>query len=208
MKKQVIILISLVILFTLSCTNPETEFSKAKEQNSITALHEFLDKYPESEFTEAANELLVDLEWEKTVKENTSDAYDQFIARYPISKYNEEARNNMLELECSWDDGFLVKKYIADGETMSLAFSTMFNSDNSMLIGFNSSEKGTVTTYLGSQPESARITEDESGSNLKVSVIKQVLEDGSATIGFKVNDGDKAAPFYFHRILTSALENH
>ena len=94
--------------------NTENEaWSFVKISNSISALKEFISKYPESQFADNAKELIDDLEqkakkedddWNLALAKNKLDDYDSFINKYPDSDRAKDAKRKIYEIsdEIAW----------------------------------------------------------------------------------------------------------
>jgi len=70
MKNRKFLFIIFIILIFLSCSSPKIDFKKAKDKNTIEAFESFLDKYPESNYTEMAVNLRDQLAFDIVQKTN------------------------------------------------------------------------------------------------------------------------------------------
>lgn len=89
----------LLILFMVSCSNPEKEFAKAKEKNNIEAYEKFIKKFPNSEFTNQAKRELENLEYNHALELHTVQSLEAFLSKYPESQYNKEIENEIQKIE-------------------------------------------------------------------------------------------------------------
>ena len=105
MKKfnRLLSLIILVLLIIISSCGVTKRYEKTKASNSITAYESFIEKYPESKFSEAArkklNILYEDRAWKTANYYNTISQFKSFISKYPDSKYLFRAENKIKEIE-------------------------------------------------------------------------------------------------------------
>lgn len=97
---------------TFSNTEKEA-WSFVKISNSISALKEFIIKYPNSSFADQAKDMVEDLEnkakkeeedWNLALAKNKLDDYDSFINKYPESEKAIEAKKKIFEIsdEIAW----------------------------------------------------------------------------------------------------------
>lgn len=88
-------------------------WSFVKISNSISALKEFIIKYPNSQFAESAKGIIERLEqkakkedddWNLALAKNKLDDYDSFINKYPESDRSREAKRKIFEIsdEIAW----------------------------------------------------------------------------------------------------------
>lgn len=74
----------------------EPDWQKCSEQNTIEAYEQFIDRYPQSIYTDQAHERLNQLKelareedtyWQNIVQENSIEAYGLYLRKYPNGKY-------------------------------------------------------------------------------------------------------------------------
>lgn len=97
MKK--IFLISVLLAISITCFSQKGKWKKAQEINTIESYQKFLDKYPDSEFTEDAKINLIDLEYDKSIKTNTIEAYNDFLNKYPKNHHKYDVNERLSKLE-------------------------------------------------------------------------------------------------------------
>ncbi|NQU33443.1 MAG: hypothetical protein HQ521_09435 [Bacteroidetes bacterium] len=101
--KNLQLMLSIFLIFLLSCTTANKQWEKAKEANSIEGYELFLSKYPESEHSQEALNIKGKLEennlWEETKDKNTVEGYELFLSKYTDSEFSEEAKNTKANLE-------------------------------------------------------------------------------------------------------------
>ena len=95
--KQTILLAALV--FFVGCASQESLYKKAVQDDSIDSYQEFIQKYPDTKYSEEARKNLMALEFKNAQKANSVSQYEKFLQKYPGSKYSEEARENLMTLE-------------------------------------------------------------------------------------------------------------
>ena len=91
MKTKIISLAAfMVFALFIGCSNPERAYQKAKDENTIEAYKEFVEKFPESEKVDSAKTKIRELRHESAYKkaknENTIKAYEEFIKEFPESE--------------------------------------------------------------------------------------------------------------------------
>lgn len=86
----------------MSCTTAEKQWEKAKEADSIEGYELFLSKYPDSEYSQEAQNVKDKLEeqrlWEEAKSKNTVEGYDLFLSKFPKSEYLQEALSAKAKL--------------------------------------------------------------------------------------------------------------
>ena len=72
-KKQGLLMMVVMFLFLIcSCASMESQFKKAKEEDTIVAYKNFLWKYPKGEYSEIAKKRIADIQREEECKRNLS----------------------------------------------------------------------------------------------------------------------------------------
>ncbi|MCB0429887.1 MAG: WG repeat-containing protein [Flavobacteriales bacterium] len=74
-------------------------FSRARAQNTSDAMFRFLDRYPDAQEAEEANDIYQALLYKEHTESGTVDAYVGFIRDFPESPYVREAQNTIFALE-------------------------------------------------------------------------------------------------------------
>jgi len=146
----------------------------------------------------------IENDWEKARNENTIEGYETFIEKYPESAMADSANLKMTDLQYTWNDGFLERKYneneqqIFEGSLKE--FSLLLNPDNSMIVGMEQVEDGSVTTFATSNSGQIKFTELGAEGMVTISV-KVIDSNGDFVLGIKVNEGDKTASLDLHRMI-------
>lgn len=70
-----------------------------KQQDSIAGYKEFISKYPDNSFIDAAKVQLAELEYSPSRNLHTISSYQEFLRRYPHHKYNQDARERLELLQ-------------------------------------------------------------------------------------------------------------
>jgi outer membrane protein assembly factor BamD (BamD/ComL family) len=91
-------IITLLAVTSISCGNPEKDFNKAKAENSIESLENFVNKYPESPYTEEAQKIIYDLAFNEAKAENSIEGLEGFMNKYPESHYVEDAQKIIYDM--------------------------------------------------------------------------------------------------------------
>lgn len=98
---KIIYLFLLILFVVLSCSKVDQEFEKALETNTIQAYKLFIQKYPDSEYSNQAEDKMILLTWEKISEQNTIQSYQSFIKQFPSSEYCNNAEKKIISL--SWE---------------------------------------------------------------------------------------------------------
>ncbi len=99
-KKQKILLILLIALGLTGClATKQSSWRKAEESNTITAYSAFLEKYPQSEFSDKAKRQIKNLDWQRAKRLDNINSFQTFINKYPGSEYTDESITRMAELK-------------------------------------------------------------------------------------------------------------
>lgn len=87
--------ICLLFVFT-SCQNPESEFKKAQDINTIEAYNNFIEKYPTDTLIIEAKNHLARLEYINFAKDPSLEDLLKFIEKYSDSNYLDSAKQKLL----------------------------------------------------------------------------------------------------------------
>ncbi len=87
MKVKVSLLVCIVALLVSSCSNPEKDFQRAREENTIAAFQNFINKHPKSEYINSAEELIDSLRFFEFQCKNNIDSLQAFKQRNSESRY-------------------------------------------------------------------------------------------------------------------------
>jgi cell division protein FtsN len=95
-KKAVLVMYCAVALGLFGCSRQQSDWEKARADNTTDSYEQFLKKYPAGEFTVQAQarvkELYEERDWQKARDADTPEAYQAFLKQYPEGKWTEEAR--------------------------------------------------------------------------------------------------------------------
>ena len=101
-QKNLSVKMLLIIFLTViiaGCTSMLSRYDNVKEIDTIEAYEEFIQKYPDSEFTIEASKRIEELEFDKAKSKNTIETYNKFIEKYPDSKFVLEAKDNVIAMK-------------------------------------------------------------------------------------------------------------
>ena len=91
MKKLIFILF--ILTFSLASFAQKGKYKKAQKTNTVESYQDFLNKYPDSEFSDDAKSNLLKLEYEKAKQSNSIVVYKEFVAKRPDNEFTDEATN-------------------------------------------------------------------------------------------------------------------
>jgi len=96
-RQQFVIAILLgAVLGLAGCNREQSDWEKARAENSTNAYEAFVKKYPNGAFTAQAQARLKEQneerDWQKARDVDTSEAYQAFLLQYPEGKWSQEAR--------------------------------------------------------------------------------------------------------------------
>ena len=74
-------------MLSITCFSQERQWKKTLKANTISYYKWFLNKYPESEFSEEATQKIIDLEFKKVQLIDTEAAYKNFLSDYGDNDY-------------------------------------------------------------------------------------------------------------------------
>jgi hypothetical protein len=98
MRRQKLVLAVLLgaVLGLAGCNREQSDWEKARADNSTNAYEAFVKKYPNGAFTGQAQarlkEQYEERDWQKARDVDTSEAYQAFLLQYPEGKWSQEAR--------------------------------------------------------------------------------------------------------------------
>lgn len=99
-RTSILVVISIFFtFFIISCSGPESDWQKAKQQNTIEAYTTFIKLYPQSNYLQEAKSKIEDLDWANSVKAHTLKGYQEFIRLYPESNHVNEAKSKVEDLD-------------------------------------------------------------------------------------------------------------
>lgn len=93
-KRLIIILLIAIAIITSGwlLLSPYISFYSLKNSADIDEYQHFLDKYPNSPYTEQVKEQMSQLAFRKALEKNTVDAYNRYISTYPKSEKVKRAK--------------------------------------------------------------------------------------------------------------------
>ena len=92
-------LFTLLLALSLTCFSQEGKWDKAQKKNTIESYQKFLQKYPDSEYSENAQSKIIELEYKVVKNDNTIESYSNFIKKYPKANQTSEATKKLMQLE-------------------------------------------------------------------------------------------------------------
>ena len=100
MKKQLffgaILLVGFIMFFFLySCNNAQSDWEKAKQQNTIESYNEFLANHAESIYKDSALFAIQNIDYEKVKNSDNMDSLSSFVKKYPGTAKAEEIENKL-----------------------------------------------------------------------------------------------------------------
>jgi outer membrane protein assembly factor BamD (BamD/ComL family) len=109
-----IFLAVLITLVSISCSNPEGDFKKAKSENTVESLEGFIKAYPESNYVKEAQQIIYDLAFSEAKSINTIEALEGYIGKYPQSGHVDEAKSHIMNIAYNNALGINTKKAYKD----------------------------------------------------------------------------------------------
>ena len=90
------VLIVMTLVLNTSCKNEQKEWERIQTSNSIIAIENFINDFPDSQHLADAKELL---SYSKLMNDSTIANYEQFINQYPTSKKLDEIGKRLIDLK-------------------------------------------------------------------------------------------------------------
>ena len=95
------------LFFVFGCGQSDREvYEKAKLKDTIEGYHEFLQKYPKSEFRVSAKNQIKEIKdkeareaYENAKLVDTTEGYEEFIKKYPNSEFRKSAKNQIEKIK-------------------------------------------------------------------------------------------------------------
>jgi outer membrane protein assembly factor BamD (BamD/ComL family) len=88
----------LVFLFTYACSTAQKDYDMARQVDTVAAYQDFLNKHPQSDFTESARTRIEKKNFEMAETENTVAAYQRFIDDSDSDLFKNYANQRILKL--------------------------------------------------------------------------------------------------------------
>jgi uncharacterized protein (TIGR02145 family) len=106
MKFKLYILMIIAMFSLITCAFQTDYINRAREEHTIEAYREYLEKFPDGEYVDEAKKNITEImAFNKAVKNDLIDDYNQFITDYPNSKFSDIVKKKLFYLE---NDGKLV----------------------------------------------------------------------------------------------------
>jgi hypothetical protein len=94
--------VCLILGLVPGCITIQDRWAAATSEDTIQSYEDFLQRYPESEYSEQAKSRLETLQlesdWQMAQKSNTIGAYEIFLRKYPNSRYSNQAKSALQQL--------------------------------------------------------------------------------------------------------------
>lgn len=97
MKICIRLIVLLCYLALIACAG--AAYKKSVAEDTLEGYGKFLRKYPDSEYSAAARNRIIEITFEKARKENTRNAYKEFLGKYPNNKFVSEAKKHIMTLD-------------------------------------------------------------------------------------------------------------
>jgi len=82
------------------CSTVHIDWDTANALNTIEGYEEFLQKHPDSEFTEEALQRVEPMRYQKAMDEGTTKGLTLYLLRYPNGRYASVVRSRIKDLRC------------------------------------------------------------------------------------------------------------
>lgn len=159
-----LLVIVIFTIATMSCSNPEKDFEKAKAKNTIEAFEDHINKYPESNHIDEAKKMILDIAYNNALQVNTIKAFNDFINTYNpnneyISKINEEIKQKQRYLQSAIDTHILAQQETDYEKTKQLfnRSEELFNKANFKEAMFDMSSFPLLNLHLGEKSHLVKI---------------------------------------------------
>lgn len=92
-------------MFFVGCASQKSMFKKAKKMNTIESYENYLEKYPNNQYSENVKSKLDTLEYQKFIKnggftiKGRLKALENYLLKYPNGKYLEQAQSDISEIK-------------------------------------------------------------------------------------------------------------
>jgi hypothetical protein len=102
MKNYKSLFLIVIFLFALfGCSSEESEWEKAKNENSILTFEKFLKEYPKSEKFDSANYFIQKIDFGISKQKKSTKDFNYFIKKYPKSVFSDSAQLYIENIEFS-----------------------------------------------------------------------------------------------------------
>jgi len=89
------VLVFVILVLMIGCATMKSRWQKTRLRDTVEAYEQFLDKYPNSDFSDAAHARLLQF----AIEANTIEAYEQFLAHDYPCEFSDEARARLVLLQ-------------------------------------------------------------------------------------------------------------
>jgi outer membrane protein assembly factor BamD (BamD/ComL family) len=109
-KKSFLVLCVITAVALAACSNPNADWQKANQQNTVTAYQQFIQQHPNDARVQQArnriNALNDEQAWDTAKSANTLDAYQQYLQQQPNGMHAADAQDkiNSLQQDAAWQN--------------------------------------------------------------------------------------------------------
>ncbi len=109
-KKSFLVLCVITAGALAACSNPNADWQKANQQNTVTAYQQFIQQHPNDARVQQArnriNALNDEQAWNTAKNANTLDAYQQYLQQQPNGMHAADAQDkiNSLQQDAAWQN--------------------------------------------------------------------------------------------------------
>ncbi len=178
----------------------DLDWANVNKDSSVESYQNFMTKYPKNKHASEVEQKIIDFEWDDALKAKNIKTYNEFINKHPESKYIENAKQRINDLEYTWKDGFLDKKYYGSQTKIDNSISEMFA--RCMAYSRQSIENGLIQANSVGDKNGNWSLNGEGG----LVYVKRIWLDNYMIVGFKIDNGDRKASLYFHKVLQNKLD--
>ncbi len=109
-----ILLLCTTLLLTVGCAGIESDWKKARSIDTLVGYSNFLEQYPEGEFSDKALTRIEVIRWRKAQTLDTREAYENFLEHYPDGVFSIQALNRIEILDWKYTQYRDTEKVYAD----------------------------------------------------------------------------------------------
>lgn len=92
-----IMTVGLLVGLFVGCATVKGDWEKAQRLNTVEAYQRFLNKHPQSEFSNGAKRHIMEEDWAKAQSLNAEKAYQQFLDKHPQSEFSSKAKHYLKD---------------------------------------------------------------------------------------------------------------
>jgi len=97
-RKSILSSFLLGISLLIGCNTTESDWAKAKNDNTASAYSEFVERHRQGPHVDEAIALIESMDWDAAKNTNTVPAYQAFISKHPTGRFAETARTELRDL--------------------------------------------------------------------------------------------------------------